>query len=242
MSIIYNPYFVNICTAIVTFIFSFTFAYIIHQIKYKRENWIIKDFFKKDIRIVVAQHDDFCDYESSGLIGVGCFNALLELQKKAYKQKEIQDNILFFNDLDKDKDIKSNLIIIGGPDVNPLTLNFLKTVNSNIIYRDNNEHIISCFDKLDNRFLYPNMDNVKGCGSDYGIVIKAKNPINNNSNILIIFGGYGYGTWGAMRYALSKEIKKEIKKIESNSFECVLRIDVMYKKIQTVKIERLTKI
>jgi hypothetical protein len=53
--------------------------------------------------------------------------------------------------------------------------------------------------------------------TDYGIIIRARNPFNRRKGIIVIAGAYGYGTWGGVRLALDEEFLEKCEKFEATS-------------------------
>jgi len=96
----------------------------------------------------------------------------------------------------KDEDLKSNLILIGGPGVNFITAK----VNSKLPIR---------FEKIkDQENFYSGFhSNVSGKNyyeEGYGIIVKAKNPFDKNKDILVIAGRRMAGTRAAILAFLQK--------------------------------------
>jgi len=106
-----------------------------------------------------------------------------------------EDSIKFDTKL-KEKDLKNNLILIGGPGVNSIT----KKVNNKLPIRFKRV-------KYKNNFytsFYSTTSGKTYSDESYGIIVKAKNPFDKDKNILVIAGRRFGGTKAAMLAFLYK--------------------------------------
>jgi hypothetical protein len=63
-------------------------------------------------------------------------------------------------------------------------------------------------------------------GTDYGLLVKARNPFNPRTSILIIAGSSGYGTWAGTRL-ITEPSTLDITAASGDSFECVFTTDIL---------------
>jgi hypothetical protein len=203
------------------------------QVRNVENSAVIRSLFNKgDVRVVLSHAGQIGEGDA---VGVGDVMALIELLGHGYNLTNLRDSFSFFSSLNKDGDVKQNLITIGGPAVNPLTGGLLDSV-VNATGRSKDALIEAMRLKRDalNQFL----DSGRGGKSfDVGVIIKTKNPYERNSEVLIVFGWTGYGTWGAMRFVFSDELKKKIKTLQGNYFECMVKVEVQYNCPQLIVID-----
>jgi hypothetical protein len=137
--------------------------------------------------------------EPSGLMGAGCAFGLIELLRCLHQVGACQPMIIKITDGDQVTDDfrRSTLILLGGPARNtvtrdamrrlPLTHHFAEPVTT---IRDG---------KTGRTYSYSPTLLGPARGTDYGLLIKARNPFNPRTSILIIAGSSGYGTWAGTR-------------------------------------------
>lgn len=63
-------------------------------------------------------------------------------------------------------------------------------------------------------------------GTDYGLLVKARNPFNLRTSILIIAGSSGYATWAGTRLITEPSALDETA-ASGDSFECLFATDVL---------------
>jgi hypothetical protein len=112
------------------------------------------------------------------------------------------------------EDRKQNLIVLGGPNVNSVTADFLKDLGRDIpfefkkistgestewsFYREPGTYHSSPSYKVPNN-LGPTEER-----KDFGLFAKLGNPANQASHIFLVAGLRGIGTWGAANFARNK--------------------------------------
>ena len=147
-------------------------------------------------------YPDLGNFEAGGLIGVGDVQAAAELA--AFFGR------LGFPGFDPSKDIVRgnrppgelyglNLICIGGADANEATEKMLAKISPTL-----EGGPIRIRDAAEGKVYEPTSS------LDYGVLIKARNPLNDSREVLIIDGCSGYGTWAGVKLACSPRFRKEL--------------------------------
>ena len=203
-----------------------SFTLLTAKIKNSREYSVIRKLISKDYRIIISGFKDFNGFEPTGLMGMADTMALLELQKNI-KKKNVLQNIRQVGNMARE-DYDKNLIIIGGPDVNELAEYYLKESGSAITYpKGEGSHMIALHDNIRNIDYMPSSAGFGDVQSDTGFIINFKIP-DSDQLILLIFGCTGLGTQEAMKMLFSKKLKKELKKLRSKEYECIIAVSNDY--------------
>lgn len=74
--------------------------------------------------------------------------------------------------------------------------------------------------------------------SDCGVMIRCPNPFNPDREVMIFCGSYGYGTWAAVRFAVSDEFLRRLP-AGARFVECVLSADIVHHAPQRPTVEVL---
>jgi hypothetical protein len=77
-----------------------------------------------------------------------------------------------------------------------------------------------------------------GISSDCAVMIRSPNPFNEDREVIIFCGSYGYGTWAAVRYAQTDEFLRKVPK-DTPFLECVLSVDIIRDTPQGIHLEFL---
>jgi hypothetical protein len=73
---------------------------------------------------------------------------------------------------------------------------------------------------------------------DCGVLVRCPNPFNRRRQVIIFCGSYGYGTWGAVRHAQSKEFLASVPR-GARALECILSVEVVAQTPQGIRSEVL---
>ena len=219
-----------------------------------RQFW--RPVMSSDLQLVLGGFGDLRDFEASGLVGAGDVLAMNELtsyfQKIGYGTPQISYSDQLMGD-----ELRTNMIILGGPDANSMTRLVLDRTKLGI------ELVKIPVDELDqasearkqNPQIAPPLGKgaipvirdwaeqrgspgpqdyyasvkVGGDMTDYGVLIRISNPFEETKTVVILCGSHGYGTWAAVQFAQSGRFLSELQKIprDAVSIECVLSVDVV---------------
>lgn len=154
------------------------------------------------MQVVVSRFMSPDFIEPTGLVGGGDALALRELATVFNEVGYKNYKILYVDE--RELDPRENLILLGGMDTNRLTKEVVELIDPGLLIHDPGPGIkMEIHDlrppdqprerhsrKLPSRKIYKASDN-----TDYGIIIRSRNPFNPSKGLVIIAGAYGYGSW-----------------------------------------------
>lgn len=165
---------------------------------------------------------------------------------------------------DEESPLKHNLLLIGGPDANAVTREVIARINTGIrvaylehkdshprvltqdeaANRRSREGFVPCPEWLTPVFvddksghLYVPAGASDAPTSDYGMLVRTRNPFQSHKEVVVLAGGYGHGTLAATRYALSESFLKAIHK--QKTLELLVRAEVVQDDPQDARIQVL---
>jgi hypothetical protein len=121
---------------------------------------------------------------------------------------------------------KNNLVLLGGLDTNQITMDAMGEIRSNLTIVDPGPGI-----KMEVHDLAPAADcsdgELEGTPpvrkfranerTDYGIIIRARNPFEPSRALIIVAGAYGYGTWGGIDLMQQDDFLHKCQRLDSPS-------------------------
>ena len=75
-----------------------------------------------------------------------------------------------------------------------------------------------------------------GITQDCAVMVRSRNPFNEQREVIIFCGSYGYGTWAAVRYAQTEEFLRSLPR-NTPLLECVLSVDIIRDTPQSIHLE-----
>lgn len=233
---------INLIAALVGFGIGWLWKEIRKKIKTRRARIFWKPFVSGELQVVIGRFSEFKAFERSGFIGIGSAMGLTELYN-FFKKIGLHDFTVLYSDLIEGNSLKTNLILLGGPDANSISREALSRIKSTIKLGDPDLHEISIQDTKFKKLYSPRIDeNSNKLRTDYGLILKTKNPFNHNKQLLLIAGSFGYGTWAGIRYITSKEFLKNRIVSEGTSLECLIETDITLETPQQIKLITLRPI
>ena len=166
-------------------------------------------------------------FESSGLIGFGDSMACAEL-RVTLERFGVGNFPVGWADLIHGDSLSKNLILLGGPDANAISQDFLMRIKPTLRCGIDVAGEIVVHDTISQKTYAPRpIKEHNRTGTDYGIIIRASNPFNHEKQILYVAGCFGYGTWAGVRFLLSDEFQKEKLFAKGKPFECLVETEVV---------------
>ncbi|GAX57953.1 helix-turn-helix domain-containing protein [Streptomyces olivochromogenes] len=196
-----------------------------------RDFW--RQFAKRDLTVVVGLHQ-LSGWEPSGLIGVGDAFALSELQQY-FVHIGVPSPVIAYSDRMDSTSRRNPLILIGGPDSNKITNEVIQRLPCSLRVGGGATHDVAIRDSQTGRIYSPRSLR-RGSGTDFGVVIKAENPFNPQTSVLIIAGSFGYGSWAGARLVTEPEGLKLHLGSSQASFECLFATEVVDRSPQATEI------
>lgn len=182
------------------------------------------ELFEPDLTIVVSIFG-LMD-EPAGLMNAGCAFSLIELLRHLDQIGARQPRIIKIADGDQVTDDfrRSTLILIGGPARNTVTRDAMRRLPLTHHFV---EPVTTIRDAQTGRgYSYSPTLFGQAIGTDYGLLVKARNPFNPRTFILIIAGSSGYGSWAGTRLITEPSALDETA-ASGDSFECIFANDVL---------------
>src|SRR5438105_3562413 len=136
---------INLLAALIGFCIGWLWKWFRLRIRFRRARAFWKPFVKGGLQIVLGRFSEFSSFEQSGLIGVGDASALMELLTffDALGLRGVR--VTYADRLDGD-DLKTNLVLLGGPDANLITNEAVKRIPTTLQFGDPSINQISIHD------------------------------------------------------------------------------------------------
>lgn len=229
---------VNLAAAFIGLIIGLGWQKIHNEMRIRPARRFWKPFAKDNVRIVIGRFSHLKGYEQSGFLAVGDAMALAELQTFLRTLKF--ENVIFeYDDQLKGDDLKTNLILLGGPDANRITKEVAPRINTSLRFGNPEKLEIAITDTVEKTIYAPlgrlGKDDIL---LDYGLILKAENPFDTSKQVMIIAGSFGFGTWAGVRFATSKSFMNDSIASNGSPVECLIKTDVLLQTPQ--KIEPIT--
>lgn len=191
-------------------------------------------FIEGGLQIVLGRFREFDAFEQSGVLGVGDAIAMTELKSHIESIGFSGIPISFADRLDGDS-LKTNLVLLGGPDANRLTREAAKRINSTLTFGNPDRYEIALYDGTNGRAFVPRR-NIKGAvENDFGIILLCKNPFALQKRVLLCAGSFGYGTWACVRFILSEVFLDNPGVVKGAGVEFLIETDILWEAPQHIK-------
>ena len=187
------------------------------------------------LQIVLGRFLEFGDFEQSGLLGVGDAVAMTELRAGLESLGFPGIPISYADRLDGDA-LKTNLVLLGGPDANRLTRETIRRVGSTLKFGDPDRHVIALFDTVGGQQFVPRRNRHGVSENDFGIVFSCKNPFAARKRIVLCAGSFGYGTWACVRFLLSNDFLAHPLAVQPTEAEFLIETEILWEAPQHIKL------
>jgi len=196
-----------------------------------RRPW--SELLEPDLTIVVSVFG--LTDEPSGRMGVGCAFGLVELLRYLDQIGAHQPKIIKIADEDQVTDDfrRNTLILLGGPARNTVTFDAMRRLPLTHYFSRPVSTIRDT--KTAREYSYSPTLLGPARGTDYGLFIKAKNPFNPRTSVIIIAGSSGYGSWAGTRL-ITESSALDAAAASGNPFECVFATEVLDRNPQATEV------
>jgi hypothetical protein len=197
---------VNLVAAFIGFIICWVWHKAYRAIRTQRTRRALQPFEPPEGKTVIGcfASSDLQSFEQSGLIGVGDALALSEILAQCRLAGLTPGCPQIDKSLQGD-DLRSNLILLGGPDVNSVTNDVWRSLKTTLRFALADLHVVSVHDEETNQWHSPVFDASQRILKDIGLVVDAPNPFDSDRRVIVIAGAFGYATWAGARFLASKE-------------------------------------
>lgn len=204
---------ISLLTTLVGYIIGRVWQKVIDGIPHRRARIFWGPVLRGELQIVVSRTSLDAFPDPAGLVGGGDALALREISSYLVSIGVKNAEVVYVDEplLDRTK----NLILLGGPDSNKLTEEAFE-----FIYPKPGVRIIDLgpkggmgiHDLQSGDPPYAAQSN-----EDYGIIIRSRNPFNEDNSIIIIAGAYGNGSWGGARLSIDSKFLDQFKEISESA-------------------------
>jgi len=232
----------NLISALLGFWIGWLWQILTKMIQYRQAKHFWKPFVKGESQVVVGRFLEFTSFEQSGFLGVGDAIAFAELNTYLASMGLRNLQLSYADQLNGDA-LKTHLVLLGGPDANEISKEAISKMKMNIRFGDPTGHSIALYDMMSKKLFAPQrITDSAEISTDYGAIIRTPNPFAPGKQLLLIAGGFGYGTWAGTRFAISKQFTKNKRVLKNGSIECLIETDVVRKTPQDIRPIFLRKI
>lgn len=192
-----NSYLINIAATLTIIAVTGTFAWLKPILPAKRL-WRLPNPKKLYIFLSTSTKTNTGDYVriSSGLGQIRALGQITPSLCRAYRDFDIEN--VFMSDGAIAEKCEGNLIILGGPKNNGVALKIMELLESRLPgYLSERKVIWKEGGPTKEYTAIPNED---GFEEDFGVIIRATNPFNSKSEVLLFAGLHTYGTTAAARF------------------------------------------
>jgi hypothetical protein len=205
-------------------------------IGFRKARHFWKPFADGKLRVIIGRFLEFKSFEESGFVGLGCAIGLTELSAYFEEVGLKEFTVSYADRLDGD-DLKTNLVLLGGPDANAVTREVIPRISSELQLGNPTNYEISIYDSQTTKMYAPSRSPLTNeIDKDYAVIIRAENPFAPTKQILLIAGSYGYGTWAGVRFAISKQFLDNSIVAENKSLECLIETDIVRETPQDIRL------
>ncbi|WP_410633464.1 hypothetical protein [Amycolatopsis sp. cmx-4-83] len=166
-------------------------------------------------------------YEPTGMVGKGDILALVEIESQL-RELGFKGRIVESKELNS-QDMRSDLVLIGGPDGNSVTATMMGNLGGAISYEFKWEPGVgpAVHDRLSGTAAaVPRYDKAGDPASDFGLIIRTVNPLApETAEIVILAGCWGYGTAAAAEKLRDRKFLRKQRK--SRHFEALVETTVV---------------
>lgn len=204
--------------------------------RFRKARVFWKPFVNGDLQVVIGRFQKFATFEPTGFLSVGDAIGLTELSTYFESLGLKNFTVSYADQLDGDS-LKTNLILIGGPDANAISKEVVNRVESGIQFGEPGHHEIAIRDRKTNNIYIPSRGiNSNEVIKDYGAILRTANPFSPGKQILVIAGSFGFGTWAGIRFAMSRKFVENPIASSNKALECLVETDVVYGTPQDIRL------
>ncbi|WP_410590435.1 hypothetical protein [Amycolatopsis sp. lyj-23] len=187
--------------------------------------------------VVGAQSRGWLDaWERSGLIGLGDAEALASIEEQL-RSFGFGLTVRSAEDM-AGADLRRDLVLIGGPDANPVTATMIQRIRPapTFAFPYWRDHVVLLVDRTTGREYRPEYDDDGHLTADYGVVVRAPNPLaGDGTEVMILSGCWGHGTAAAAESLRSKALHRAGVSTR-RPFEALVKVAVADRRNHTVTV------
>jgi hypothetical protein len=214
---------IGLSTALVGYIIGRVWQHLVDWLPYRQAKLFLGPTIRNDLQVVTSRFKmpAFPD----GVVGGGDALALRELATFLGRIGFKRFSTIYVDERHLNR--SGNLILLGGLDTNQVTMDAMELISPNLTIVDPGPGI-----RMEVHDLAPRQEcddvEVEGtrplrriykavAGTDYGIIIRARNPFNPSRVVIIVAGAYGYGTWAGIDLIQQDLFLQKCKQLDMSS-------------------------
>lgn len=175
---------------------------------------------RRKIVLVVGSHDNFDGYEASGLIGTGDALALAEFVSY-FRQNKFENYEVVDARAKGSSFLASNLILIGGPDANRTSFDFVHRTKNNLKIKFGNPKAHEISFELQGKVYVPSNGQ-----KDAAAIVFGDSPYSSDGHVILVSGCFGHGTHAAAQLLCQNDaFRQRVKSFKR--FEAAITCDVI---------------
>jgi hypothetical protein len=221
---------IGLATAAISFLLGYAWRRGRQVYRTRRARRFWRPMINKRTVVVLSRFKTFSDFEPSGVIGAGDTRALQELTTY-YNDIGLDAPLITYDGSLTGDQLRNDLILLGGPDSNGITKLVLDKLAGSLSVVPGATEIRDADVPL-----RPRIEGAEVV-SDCGAVLRVTSPFWPDNKIVIAAGGFGFGTWAAIR--LTRQDDFLLRSKELDDFECSFEVDVVLATPQRVRIRSL---
>ena len=192
-------------------------------------------FVGNSLTIVLPHYDQFVPHEGIGVIATGEVQGLLHLNKFLLPLVKQQQPTILADDI-RGEELKTNLLVLGGPVTNRLYREVAEIRNPHLRFHKVSEKgyiLINGFDHTEYTLSF--QSETGEVTRDYCLINFFPNPYDPSTWVMLVAGLGTYGTWGGIELTTTRPFLKHKVVRSGKPFEAVVKIDVgQYKPIPSL--------
>lgn len=216
-------------TPILTFLLGRASPRIVAELKYRRTKRFWRPVARSEPTVVVGTHQ-LPHWEASSLMSTAEARAIDELRTHLRSLYLPDFTVSFGDELPRGRTLGGTLLCFGGPDTSVVAARAWRSACTSFVWGDPELHELSIRDEKSGGSFGPEGFGLGEVTRDYALVVKTPNPFaqpESGASALLFAGCLGYGTWAALRFAISDEFVTDSRIIGSDAMECLLAVDVV---------------
>jgi hypothetical protein len=221
---------IGLATAAISFLVGYAWRRGLQLFRARRARRFWRPMIRGRTVVVVSRFRTFSDFEPSGVIGAGDARALQELT--AYYSEIGLDppEVAYDGSLTGDQ-LRNDLILLGGPDANEITRLVLEKAADRLSVKPGATEITD-----GTAVLKPAVEEGTVV-ADCGALLRLRSPFTPSRRVVIAAGGFGYGTWAAIRLTRQDDFLDGARGLDD--LECSFEVDVVLATPQFVRVRSL---
>jgi hypothetical protein len=202
----------------------------------------------EELAVVLGSHSEPATvaWERSGLLGLGDVEALISIQQQLAPLGG-RCRVVPVGQLRAER--RSNVVLVGGPDMNPLTAEVFDRLGqrAGFGFPDWRRHSVQIEDAWTHTEYLPQMDDRGGMLTDYGLIIRMRNPYlaqddGQRRDVIVLAGCWGFGTAAAAEALRARQFLSDPLVRVGAEFECLVRANIAGNTLQSVDVLQVRRL